>query len=297
MTNNEGNLRSSIWEKMTKIDRRIIYSLLLLVVVIPLIFPFKLRPKPMPPVEKLFNHIDTIPDDKCLVISVDYTPDTEAELHPMTIALLRHAFAQRKKVGVLCISLLGLGLAQDALTTVSNEFNSRASTNADSIIYGRDYVFWGWQQPPLVPILGMGENISKVFPVDYYGNKTETLPMMKKIKNYNDVAILVSIAGSAVPFWYITYAQTSFGVRIGAGSTAVQAADFYPYLNSGQVTGMMSGMKGAAEYEQLVEERCNVFGRRKATDAMSSQTAAHIWIMITIIIGNIGYFVIRRRKK
>ncbi|MBS4014938.1 MAG: hypothetical protein KGZ86_00645 [Candidatus Latescibacteria bacterium] len=285
------------WEKLAKLDRRVIYFLLLLVVVVPIIFPFRLKPKAMPPVEKLFNHIDTIPDDKCLVISVDYTPDTEPELHPMAIALLRHAFAQRKKVGVLCISLLGLGLAQDALATVSEEFNSRAQTNADSIISGRDFVFWGWQTPPLVPILGMGENIAKVFPLDYYGNRTDTLPIMQKIKNYNDVAILVSIAGSAVPFWYITYAQTSFGVKIGAGSTAVQAADFYPYLNSGQVTGMMSGMKGGAEYEQLVEERLGVYGRRRATDAMSSQTAAHIWIMITIIIGNIGYFVMRRRKK
>lgn len=287
----------TIWEKFAKLDRRIIYLFLLLVVVIPLIFPFKLKPKPMPPVEKLFNFIDTIPDDKCLVISVDYTPDTEPELHPMSIALLRHAFSRHKKVGILCISLLGLGLAQDAITTVTNEFNSRAQSNADSIIYGRDYVFWGWQTPVLVPILGMGENIANVFPVDYYGNKTDTLPIMAKIKNYNDVAIVVSIAGSAIPFYYITYAQTSFGVRVGAGSTAVQAADFYPYLNSGQVTGMMSGMKGGAEYEQLVEDRLSVYGRRKATDAMSSQTAAHIWIMITIIIGNIGYFVMRRRGK
>lgn len=288
---------NSAWEKLTKIDRRVIYFMLLIVIIVPLIFPFRLKPKAMPPVENLFNYIDAIPEEKCLVISVDYSPDTEPELHPMTIALLRHAFARHKKVGVLCIGHLGLGLAQDALTTVTNEFNSRAQSNQDSIIYGRDYVFWGWQSPPLVPILGMGKNIAAVFPLDYYGYKTDTLPIMKKIKNYNDVSILVSIAGSAVPFWYITYAQTSFGVRIGAGSTAVQAADFYPYLNSGQVTGMMSGMKGGAEYEELVEERCGVYGRRKATDAMSSQTAAHIWIMVTIIIGNIGYFAMRRRKK
>jgi hypothetical protein len=294
---NETKTALSIWEKLSRLDRRIIYLFLLLVVLIPLIKPFRLKPRAMTPVLKLFNHIDTIPADKCLVVSVDYTPDTEPELHPMTIALLRHAFSRRIKVGVLCISLLGLGLAQDALETVTEEFNRKALTHKDSIIYGRDYVFWGWQTPVLVPILGMGENIAKVFPVDYYGNKTDTLEMMKKIKNYNDVALLISISGSAIPFYYITYAQTSFGVRIGVGSTAVQAADFYPYLNSGQVTGMMSGMKGAAEYEQLVEERCNFYARRKATEAMSSQTAAHIWIMLTIILGNLSYFILKRRKK
>jgi len=287
----------SIWEKLTKIDRRYIYLMLLLVVIIPIIVPFKLHPKPMPPVEKLFYAIDAIPPEKALIISVDYSPDTEPELHPMTFALLRHAFARHKKVGILCLSLLGLGLAQDALSTVTNEFNSVATTNEDSIFNGRDYVFWGWQTMPLVPILGMGENIAKVFPIDYYGDKTDTLPIMKKLKNYNNVALLVSISGSEYPFYYITYAQTSFGVRIGVGSTAVQATDFYPYLNSGQVSGMMSGMKGAAEYEELVDSKLGIKGRRKATEAMSSQTAAHIWIMFTIILGNIGYFVLRRRKK
>ncbi len=287
----------NFWEKLAKIDRRIIYLMLLLVVMIPIIVPFKLHPKPMPPVEHLFNAIDAIPSEKALVISVDYTPDTEPELHPMTYALLRHAFAEHKKVGILCISLLGLGLAQDALSTVSNEFNSVARTHADSIIYGRDYVFWGFQASPLVPILGMGENIANVFPVDYYGNQTDTLAMMKKIKNYNNVGILVSISASDTPFWYIYFAQTSFGVRIGVGSTAVQAADYYPYLNSGQVTGMMSGMKGAAEYEEMVAKKFGISGRRKATEAMSSQTAAHLWIMFTIVLGNIGYFALRRRKK
>ncbi|MEO0115917.1 MAG: hypothetical protein ABIK97_00060 [candidate division WOR-3 bacterium] len=287
----------SFWERLQKIDRRVIYLILSLVIIIPLLRPFKFSPRPMPPVARLFNYINNIPEDKALLISVDYTPDTEPELHPMTYALLRHAFARRIKVGVLTLGILGLGLAEDALRVVVKEFNERAKSNSDSIIYGRDYVFLGWQTPPLVVLLGMGESISKVFPVDYYGNKTDTLPFLKKIKNYRDVAIVVSVSGSAVPFWYVTYAQTSFGVRVGAGSTAVQAADFYPYLNSGQVTGLLAGMKGAAEYEELVEREFNIKGRRKATEAMTSQTLAHIAIILFIIIGNISFFILRKKKR
>ncbi len=287
----------NIWERLQKIDRRIIYLILALVIAFPLLEPFKLTPKVMPPVDQLFRYIENIPEDKALLISVDYTPDTEPELHPMTIALLRHAFARRIKVGVLTLGILGLGLAEDALRTVLKEFNEGAKSHQDSIIYGRDYVFLGWQTPPLLVLLGMGESIVKVFPIDYYGNKTETLPILKKIRNYRDVAIVVSIAGSQVPFWYITYAQTSFGVRVGVGSTAVQAADFYPYLNSGQVTGLIAGMKGAAEYEELVERELNLKGRRKATEAMTSQTLAHIVIVGFIIIGNVSFFVLRRRRR
>jgi hypothetical protein len=88
---------------------------------------------------------------------------------------------------------------------------------------------------------------------------------------------------------------------LGCGITAVSAADYYPYVNSGQFSGMLAGMKGAAEYEELLEQRMVKNGmdwglRRKGTEAMSSQTAAHLAIMAFIIIGNIGFFITRRRK-
>jgi hypothetical protein len=285
------------FEALMKIDRRIIYLFIALVVIVPFLHPFLIHPKASPPVEQLFNYIDSMPRNKALVISVDYTPDTEPELQPMTIALFRHAFTRRIKLGVLSLGVLGLGLAENALRQVTEEFNQRATSREDSIIYGRDYVFWGWQTPTLTVILGMGERISRVFTVDYYGNQTDTLPMMQQIKNYNNVGIVVSVSASATPIWYITYGQTSFGIRVGVASTAVQAADMYPYLNSGQATGLLAGMKGGSEYEELVEKILGVPGRRRATEAMASQTSAHFAIILLLIIGNIGYFATRRRKK
>jgi len=40
---------------------------------------------------------------------------------------------------------------------------------------------------------------------------------------------------------------------VAVGVTAVMAADLYPYLQSGQLVGMLAGLKGAAEYEKLVD--------------------------------------------
>jgi hypothetical protein len=242
-----------------------------------------------------------LPENKALIVSVDYTPDTQAELQPMLVSLLRHAFVIHRPVGVLAMAPQGLGLGQDAIRQVTAEFNAHAKTNADSVINGRDYVFWGWTTPVVTVMLGMGQHIAKVFPVDYYGQKTESLPVMKHLKNYDDAGILVSIAASSFPLSWINLAQTQFGIHLGCGITAVSAADFYPYVNSGQFTGMLAGMKGAAEYEELLEQRMVKNGmdwhlRRKGTEAMSSQAAAHLAIMAFIIIGNIAYFVTRRRK-
>jgi hypothetical protein len=251
----------------------------------------------MYPVQRLFDTIDGLDrENQALIISVDYEPGGMPEVHPVTIALLRHAFGRRIRVGVLTNYLQGLGLAEDALRTVTSEFNARATSRADSIIYGRDYVFWGWQYPVLVPVLGMGESIARVFPQDYYGNRVDTLPVMKRLRNYNDVGILVCVSSSGFPGTYIAYAQNRFGVKIGAGVTAVYGADMYVYLQSGQLSGFIPGMKGGAEYEELVERRVGIKGKRRATQAMSSQTAAHLAIMVFIIIGNVMYFRSRRRR-
>lgn len=289
------------WDRLQRIDRRWIYLVVWLVVMVPLIAPFPVKPVASPPVQRLFSYIDTMPEDKALIIAVDYSPDTQAELHPMAIALLRHAFATRRRVGLVASFVYGLGLAEQALRTVKAEFDSVAVSREDSIISGEDFIFWGWTTPFLTMALGMGEKITNVFPVDYYGARTESLPMTRHVKNYSDVGILVSIAGSGIPVNWVAYAQTQFGLRIGCGTTAVSAADYYPYLNSGQFTGMLAGMRGAAEYEELTREKMaqigvKAGGRNRGTEGMSSQTAAHIAIILFIVIGNIGYFATRRRK-
>jgi hypothetical protein len=285
-----------IADLLVKIDRRIIYLILLTVVTLPLIFPSVQSVRVMPPVEKLFTAIDTIAQDKALIIDFDYDPQTLPELEPMAIAILRHAFERRIKVLALSLYVQPLGLATNALNQVTAEYNSKALTTADSIIYGRDYVFLGWQPPPLVPILGMGESIINVYRTDYYGNQTDTLPLLKRIRNYSNVGLLVSLSSGDPPRWWIEYAQNRFGLMVGAGITAVSASEFYPYLQTGQFSGLMVGMKGAAEYEEIVGTRLGLAGRRKASEALPSLTYAHLVMIGFIVIGNIGFFIGRRRK-
>ncbi|OGC42213.1 hypothetical protein A2Y85_00245 [candidate division WOR-3 bacterium RBG_13_43_14] len=285
-----------IFDRLMAIDRRIIYIILAIVTVIPLIFPIQQKVRVMSPTEKFFTSVDTIHQDKALIIDFAYDPQSIPEMEPMAFAVLRHAFTKRIKVLALALYVQPLGLAQSALDQIVNEFNSQAQSNADSIIYGRDYVFLGWQPPPIIPIIGMGESITNVYQHDYYGNQTDTLPLMKKIKNYSNVELLVSISHGSIPLTWVYYAQNRFGVQVSAGVVSVSASDFYPYLQSGQFSGLLVGMKGAAEYEELLETRLKIQKRRKASESLSSITFAHIAIIIFIIIGNIGFFIKRRRK-
>jgi len=102
-------------------------------------------------------------------------------------------------------------------------------------------------------VLGMGDNIATTMNTDAEGRKLESLPIMKGINNYNEMNLAVEFSGSVAGYYWMYYARPKFGLNVAVGVTAVMAADEYPYLQSGQLIGMLAGLKGAAEYEKLVD--------------------------------------------
>lgn len=286
------------YEKLTRIDRRVIYVLLTVFVILPFFIPFKIPENVMPQTQRLFDFIESIPArDKAVIISFDYSPSTQPECHPMAIALLRHCF--KKKIPVIGISYepQGPGLAVDALAAVSSEMNIDAGSRADSVIYGRDYVYLGWKSGRVAAMLEMGESIARVYPVDYFQNPVDSLPLMRKVRNYKEVAIAIIVAAATYPDEWVMYPQARYGVKVAAGLTAVMAPEYYPFLQTGQFSGMLAGMKGAAEYEKLILEHGYTDKPGRAETGMNSQSIIHLLIIIFIVIGNVGYFFTRRAKK
>jgi hypothetical protein len=285
-------------ERLLHIDRRVIFITLAVVMIVPLIVPIHLPIGVQRSTQSIFDTVEKIdPSRQCLMISIDYDPQTEAECQPMTVAFFRHAFARRVPVVCLALYVQGTGLLRDAMEKTMAEFNARATSSADSIVYGRAVVFLGWQPPPIVPILSMGQSIAKVFPTDDRGNKIESLPLMQRIKNYDQVGLIAAVSSGSSPLWYAFYAQPKYGVKVGAACTAVSAPDYYPYYETRQLSGMLGGMKGAAEYENLVATKYHLEGRERAMEGMGSQSAAHLLIIFFVIVGNLAYFAGKRRAR
>jgi hypothetical protein len=89
---------------------------------------------------------------------------------------------------------------------------------------------------------------------------------------------------------WVIYAHQPFDAQIGAGVTAVMATDYYPFLDTGQLVGLLGGMRGAAEYEVLIEHH------DAGVRGMDSQSVIHIFIIVLVVVGNIAYFSSRKRK-
>ncbi|HBC45618.1 MAG TPA: hypothetical protein DCZ43_01085, partial [candidate division Zixibacteria bacterium] len=151
----------------------------------------------------------------------------------------------------------------------------------------------GYQSGNELVIQRMGTSIRAAFPNDArYGRPLDSYPIMGGLNKVSDLDFIFNLsAGYPGTVEWVQFAVDRFHVACGAGNTAVQAPQVYPYLDTGQLTGLMGGMKGGAEYEKLTGFKA------KATMAMVSQTAAHIFVVLFIIIGNLAYFMTRGKAR
>lgn len=260
-----------------------------LAIAVPLIVPVGMPINVMPQTKKLYEAIETLNEDaKPVLISCDFDPQSMPELYPMLEALLSHLFAKNIKVLVMALWPQGAGMADIALATIPKVYKKE---------YGKDYVFLGYKAGAAAVVLGIGDKLKNVFPVDYYNTPLDSLPLTANLTNYSDLSLVVSLsAGDPGYRTWILYGQAKFGFTLGTGVTAVSAADTYPYLGSGQLIGVLAGMKGAAEYETALYKRGYKLAKRDATKAMDAQSLGHFFIMLFIVFGNIGYLLIRRTR-
>lgn len=276
--------------KLDKVDRRIIYILMALSVLIPLVLKLDF---PIPvgngPSTALYDFIDSLPEGSTVLLSFDYDPSTKAELQPMAVSLSRHLFNNHIRVIGMALWPQGASLGQQAMSQVGDSIGARQYY---------DWVNMGYTVAGSVSILRMGSSIRAVYPQDRDGVPYDSIPLLSGIRRLNDVAMAISLsAGDPGIHAWVMMAGDTYGVPIGGGCTAVSAPEFYTYLGTGQLIGLLGGLRGAADYETLLRQRVPGAPGGLATPGMAAQSVAHLVIMGFIVIGNIAFFAGRKAKK
>ena len=138
----------------------------------------------------------------------------------------------------------------------------------------------------MITIQSMGKNFREVFPKDMNGNNIDELPIMEGINNFSNIGFIFSLSAGApgIKEW-VQIAHDAYERPTSGGCTGVSAPAMLPYINEQkQLTGLLAGLKAAAEYETLIETPGT------ATSGMDAQSIAHLIIIIFIAIGNINYW-------
>jgi hypothetical protein len=264
-------------------DRRYLFVAVAFYVVFPVIvtisFPTSLSPESI----TLYEAVDALPDSSTVMLTFDYYASTLAETEPMSRAALHHLFKKDCRVVTMTtIPLGGPSISERVTRDLAQQYGK---------IYGRDFVNLGYKANYVAVLKGMGSSIEAIYPADNSGTPLSEIPMMADIKNYDDIDFIYVVADNGIVEYWISIVQSQYQARVGSGVTAVMAPKIYAYVSSGQMTGMLGGMKGAAEYETMVGHPGS------ATQGMGAQSMAHLFIIISVISGNVIFFIDRKRGR
>jgi hypothetical protein len=269
-------------QRMLRLDRRIIFVVIGLCTLIPLLYPVGLAIKISPEVRAVYDYMESLPEGSVFLLSLDFDPASKPELYPQAVALLRHAFKKNLRVIGMTLWLPGTGMADEVVSRVARE-----SGKTD----GRDYVFMGWSPGGSSIIINMGQDLYKAFPTDYHNRPTKDLDVLKNVQSLRDVSYVISLAAgtTGIETWYV-FGKDKYKFELAGGCTGVIAPGLYPLLRSGQINGLIGGLRGAAEYEVLIGQK----GR--AVAGMDAQSATHFAIIVLVILCNTFYFLIRSSR-
>ncbi len=265
--------------------RRIVYLLVGLAVLLPYVITLPLPFTPTSWAVKLYDRIEALEPGSRVLLAFDYDPAAQAELTPMARVLLRHCFRKGLVPVVMTHWINGVNMSEQICREEAEKAQAELGREIKS---GTDYVFLGFKPGFSNLVINMGENLKGAFPKDFYGKPTAAMPALEGVNSLRDMRLGVDLAAGATVGMWIAYGSDRFGFPLGVGTTAVQAPDLYPFLNSNQLIGFLGGLRGAADYEKLLD------APDEATRGMLAQSATHLLLIGLIVAANLRLLMKRR---
>ncbi len=295
-----------MFEMLRTLDRRWIFLMMFVAVSAPIIIIGITRrtiPEvPSPLAHAVFNEIERLPEGAPVLLAFDFDPASEGELGPMATSFVRHCCEKKLKLYFMALWPVGPQMIDESIARV-------ISADFPKMRYGVDYVNLGFKSGNEGVIKVIVTDLRQLYTTDSKGTSLDNIPMMQGIRSVQDFDLLINVsAGYAGTKEWVQYAVSAYPdkIRMVAGCTGVQAPLLYPYIPE-QLPGLLGAIKGAAEYEALVMEK---YAHRdaegkiaesgkylEAQRRMGPQLVAHVLMILLIILGNVIFFIERKRER
>lgn len=284
--------RAAWYERLGALDRRVIFLLIALAVIIPLIVNYTTAIPPSALVQGLYDAVENLPPGSKVLMSFDYGPSTAPENQPMATAFTRHCFEKGHRIYLMALWATGPRQSRQLIEDV-------ILTEFEGMVHGVDYIHLGYKAGNQGLINALLSDFKSMYSSDLAGADIESFPMMEGIESLRDFDIILAI-GSGFPGTkeWVQFAGDPGDIPVGGGTTAVMAPLLFPYYPK-QMLGFLGGLQGAAEYEAALMDGYPRYRdmSREASTSMGPQVTAHLVIVGFILIGNLTYLLEKRKKR
>jgi chemotaxis protein histidine kinase CheA len=266
--------------------RPLIYLLLFLAVLVPFLLPYDLTQSTFDiagtPTAEFYDTLQKIPANSTVLLSFDYDPSLAGEMDLQASAIVRDLV--QRGVKIIAVSTLDTGpqIAQRILDPIASQ--------AGNYAYGSKYliVYLPGHEAGLAQLATAGLATT----TDFVDQKP-VAPFLTaaNIRNLGDLSLVIELAGTEEPLkTWVEQVQPRAGVRIAAAVSAAVEPKARAYRNARQLTAMMAGLLGAAQFEALDNQP------GLAVISVNAQTAAQWVLVFVIVLGNIVFWISRARS-
>lgn len=268
------------------LERWLIYSLLVVALLTPLLardlvsFGLPLTPG----TRSFYDVLQLLPPGSKVLLAVDFSPTTAAEISPQAQAILNHLAERQAQVVAVSLDPQGPALAQNVLDEI---LGSRAGYR-----YGVQYLNLGFVSGGEAGLRSLAQGTLFLLAKDFREGKVfSQFSLAQNIESIGDFDLVVVLAGNpdALRLW-VEQIQTPFQVDMVAAVTAQADPQARPYYQSGQIQGFLSGLPGAAEYEKIRGQQ------GPALQAIDSQNLGQLALAVFILLGNMAFVISQARR-
>lgn len=268
----------SIWQRISNLDRRLIYIVLGIILMVPqftpVIIPMNID-KMVPP---LYEFIEELEPGDPVLVSVEYSAVMKSEMTPVLHAVAKHLFDKGCTVLLWATSTDGAMFAQTVVEIAPEGYE-----------VGRDIVNFGFVAGYEAAVSALCADFKKTFPADFFGNPTAGMEIIADIDTIQDIKLVFQLTGGGLgPLLWVRQAVIPYGTAFASAVSSSMLPSAVPYYESGQILALLNGLVGAAEYELLTETP----GMGLA--GMAGQSLGHLFVIAVVLLGNLAHFMQKR---
>lgn len=262
------------------------------------------KPNIAPAVSSFYSTIENLPADAPVLVAFDWDADRQAELQPLSYAVLRHLFDRQRRVTTISLLPAGAAFAQQELQRAGKDYDASQQNTGKKIEYlnlgylpGNEIGLRGLATGPLANAL-TGR-------ADFQGNPLTGNAALRGVNRLSDYRLIVLLEGdeglarqwaeqlNAARLQTQQLANAS-GVnqatQVVIGYSQAAQATVNLYLNGSRplFNGNIAGLLGTDQYALALNQAGKALdsqlGREQRSNVLSF---ALILIVLLIIIGNI----------
>ncbi len=233
------------------------------------------------PAAEFYDAIQSLPNNSTVVVSFDYDPSVSGEMDLISLAILRHLIQRR-------INIVGLSTLEPG-PMIAQRVLAIATAGKSDYRYGVNFLNAGLvagHESGLVQLATQGFQTNAR---DFDQNRViGQYPIAANVKNIKSVSMVIELAGGeeTLKNWLGQF-QPQANLRIAAGVSAAVEPKARVYRDAKQLTALVSGPVGAAQYEILSNQQGQAV--RQAT----AQSLAQIVLIMVVLAGNAVFWISR----